>query len=393
MNDRKTHRLLILQTINIEGIPANRSSPEILRELRGRLGNMYDLDEILIQSVKVKASDIHLTTGRPPSYRIDGVLAPIEGERLTPQMLEDILMPLMDVRHREELQNNGQTDFAYAISGVGRFRVNVFKQRGTLASVMRSLPFNIPEPEDLGIPAEVVEMTTRKRGLILVTGPTGSGKSTTLASLIHVINRNYPYHIITLEDPIEYLHRHDKSVVNQREIGSDSTNYAQALRAALREDPDVILVGEMRDLETISTAITAAETGHLVLSTLHTIGADKTIDRIIDVFPPNQQQQIRIQLASVLECVVSQQLLKKADGSGRVAALEILFANNAVRNLIRESKTYQISSVMQTSKRAGMQTMDDALYDLYMRKLIDGDNAVTYAQDPVSMNKKVSFDF
>ena len=377
----------------MEGIPAEPEFSGDPRELRGRLGNMYDLDEILIQSVKVRASDIHLTTGRPPSYRIDGILAPIEGERLTPQMLEDILMPLMDVRHREELQNNGQTDFAYAISGVGRFRVNVFKQRGTLASVMRSLPFNIPEPEDLGIPAEVVEMTTRKRGLILVTGPTGSGKSTTLASLIHVINRNYPYHIITLEDPIEYLHRHDKYVVNQREIGSDSTNYAQALRAALREDPDVILVGEMRDLETISTAITAAETGHLVFSTLHTIGADKTIDRIIDVFPPNQQQQIRIQLASVLECVVSQQLLKKADGSGRVAALEILFANNAVRNLIRESKTYQISSVMQTSKRAGMQTMDDALYDLYMRKLIDADNAVTYAQDPVSMNKKVSFDF
>ena len=363
----------------------------VLRE--GNRVNMYNLDEILIQSVKSGASDIHLTTGRPPSYRIDGVLAPIEGERLTPQMLEELLMPLMDVRHRGELQDNGQTDFAYAIPGVGRFRVNVFKQRGTLASVMRSLPFNIPEPEQLGIPAEVVEMTSRKRGLILVTGPTGSGKSTTLASLLHVINRTYPYHIITLEDPIEYLHRHDKSVVNQREIGSDSTNYAQALRAALREDPDVILVGEMRDLETISTAITAAETGHLVFSTLHTIGADKTIDRIIDVFPPNQQQQIRIQLASVLECVVSQQLLKKADGSGRVAALEILFANNAVRNLIRESKTYQISSVMQTSKRAGMQTMDDALYDLYMRKLIDSDNAVTYAQDPVSMNKKVSFDF
>ena len=377
----------------MEGIPAEPEFSGDPRELRGRLGNMYDLDEILIQSVKVRASDIHLTTGRPPSYRSDGVLAPIEGERLIPQMLEDILMPLMDVRHREELQNNGQTDFAYAISGVGRFRVNVFKQRGTLASVMRSLPFNIPEPEDLGIPAEVVEMTTRKRGLILVTGPTGSGKSTTLASLIHVINRNYPYHIITLEDPIEYLHRHDKSVVNQREIGSDSTDYAQALRAALREDPDVILVGEMRDLETISTAITAAETGHLVFSTLHTIGADKTIDRIIDVFPPNQQQQIRIQLASVLECVVSQQLLKKADGSGRVAALEVLFANNAVRNLIRESKTYQIASIMQTNKRAGMQTMDDALYDLYMRKLIDADNAVTYAQDPVSMNKKVNFDF
>ena len=353
---------------------------------------MYDLNEILIQSVKERASDIHLTSGRAPSYRVDGVLAPIMGERMTPQMLEEILLPLIDKRHREELEETGQTDFAYAISGVGRFRVNVFKQRGTLAAVMRSLPFNIPEPEDLGIPREVVEMTSRKRGLVLVTGPTGSGKSTTLASLIHVINRTYPYHIITLEDPIEYLHRHDKSVVNQREIGSDSTDYAQALRAALREDPDVILVGEMRDLETISTAITAAETGHLVFSTLHTIGADKTIDRIIDVFPPNQQQQVRIQLASVLECIVSQQLLKKADGSGRVAALEVLFANNAVRNLIRESKTYQIPSVMQTNKRAGMQTMDDALYDLFMRKVIDADTAVTYAQDPVSMNKKVNLD-
>ena len=353
---------------------------------------MYDLNEILIQSVKERASDIHLTSGRAPSYRVDGVLAPIMGERLTPQMLEDILLPLIDKRHREELEETGQTDFAYAISGVGRFRVNVFKQRGTLAAVMRSLPFNIPDPEDLGIPREVVEMTSRKRGLVLVTGPTGSGKSTTLASLIHVINRTYPYHIITLEDPIEYLHRHDKSVVNQREIGSDSTDYAQALRAALREDPDVILVGEMRDLETISTAITAAETGHLVFSTLHTIGADKTIDRIIDVFPPNQQQQVRIQLASVLECIVSQQLLKKADGSGRVAALEVLFANNAVRNLIRESKTYQIPSIMQTNKRAGMQTMDDALYDLFMRKVIDADTAVTYAQEPVGMNKKVNLD-
>ena len=353
---------------------------------------MYDLNEILIQSVKERASDIHLTSGRAPSYRVDGVLAPIMGERLTPQMLEDILLPLIDKRHREELEETGQTDFAYAISGVGRFRVNVFKQRGTLAAVMRSLPFNIPEPEDLGIPREVVEMTGRKRGLVLVTGPTGSGKSTTLASLIHVINRTYPYHIITLEDPIEYLHRHDKSVVNQREIGSDSADYAQALRAALREDPDVILVGEMRDLETISTAITAAETGHLVFSTLHTIGADKTIDRIIDVFPPNQQQQVRIQLASVLECIVSQQLLKKADGSGRVAALEVLFANNAVRNLIRESKTYQIPSIMQTNKRAGMQTMDDALYDLFMRKVIDADTAVTYAQEPVGMNRKVNLD-
>lgn len=353
---------------------------------------MYILDEVLSGSVRVKASDVHFTVGRPPVYRVDGQLDPIEGEALSPEMMEKLLMPLIDVRHKAQLQENGQTDFAYAISGVGRFRVNVFKQRGTLAAVMRCLPFGIPEPGSLGIPSEVVEMTTRKRGLVLVTGPTGSGKSTTLASLIHEINKKYCYHIITLENPIEYLHRHDRSIVNQREIGSDSADYAQALRAALREDPDVILVGEMRDLETISTAITAAETGHLVFSTLHTTGADQTLDRIIDVFPPDQQQQIRIQLASVLECIVSQQLLRRADGQGRVAALEVLFANNAIRNLIREGKTYQIPSVMQTSKRLGMQTMDDALYDLYMRKIIDADEAVTYAQDPVSMNKKVTFD-
>ena len=353
---------------------------------------MYDLKEVLVSSIKEQASDVHFTVGRPPCYRIDGVLSPVDGPALSPDELRELLLPVMDERHRAELQNNGQTDFAYAISGVGRFRVNVFMQRGTMAAVMRCLPFEIPMPETLGIPQAVVEMTTRKRGLVLVTGPTGSGKSTTLASLLHVINQNYPYHIITLEDPIEYLHRHDKSIVNQREIGSDSTTYGEALRAALREDPDVILVGEMRDLETISTAITAAETGHLVFSTLHTIGADKTIDRIIDVFPPQQQQQIRIQLASVLECVVSQQLIRKEDGTGRVAALEVLFANNAVRNLIREGKTFQIPSIMQTSKRAGMQTMDDALYELFMAGQISADAAVTYAQDPVAMNKKTNFE-
>ena len=352
---------------------------------------MYNLNEILTESVEKGASDIHLTVGRPPCYRIDGTLLPIEGEKLMPDMLDKLLLPLMDVQHKGELLDNGQTDFAHAIPGVGRFRVNVFKQRGTLAAVMRSLPFQIPRPEDLGIPQEVVDVTNRKRGLVLVTGPTGSGKSTTLASLLGVINRNYNSHIITLEDPIEYLHRHDKSIVNQREIGSDSGNYAQALRAALRQDPDVILVGEMRDLETISTAITAAETGHLVFSTLHTIGADKTIDRIIDVFPPAQQQQVRIQLATVLECIVSQQLLKRADGKGRVAALEVLFANHAVRNLIRESKTYQIPSVMQTNRRKGMQTMDDTLYDFYIKNIIDAESAVTYAQDPVAMAKKVDF--
>lgn len=353
---------------------------------------MYDLKQLLMRSIEEQASDVHFTVGRPPCYRVDGVLSPIEGERLTPDMLRELLVPIMEERHKEELSRDGQTDFAYAIPGVGRFRVNVFMQRGTFASVMRCLPFEIPEPESLGIPKEVVEITSRKRGLVLVTGPTGSGKSTTLASLLHVINQKYPYHIITLEDPIEYLHRHQYSMVNQREIGSDSNDYAQALRAALREDPDVILVGEMRDLETISTALTAAETGHLVLSTLHTIGADKTIDRIIDVFPPNQQQQVRIQLASVLECIISQQLIRREDGRGRVAALEVLFANTAIRNMIRENKTYQIISTMQTGKRQGMQTMDDAIYELFLRGDISADSAVSYAQKPGEMSGKVNFD-
>lgn len=352
---------------------------------------MYDLSEILIHSVECRASDIHLSVGRAPNYRIDGVLHTEGEEKLKPDDVKNLIMPLLDERHKRELEESGQTDFAHAIPGVGRFRVNVFKQRGTLASVMRALPFEIPEPDKLGIPPEVVAVTEKKRGLVLVTGPTGSGKSTTLASLIQVINRTRADHIITLEDPIEYLHKHDKSIVNQREIGSDTENYAKALRAALREDPDVILVGEMRDLETISTAITAAETGHLVLSTLHTIGADKTIDRIIDVFPPDQQQQVRIQLAAVLECVVSQQLLKRSDGQGRMAALEVLFANNAVRNLIREGKTFQIASIIQTSKRFGMQMMDDALYDLYMQRMVDGETVISYAQDPVTMNKKINF--
>ena len=353
---------------------------------------MYSLDEILRMSVEEKASDIHFTAGCPPYYRIDGVLTPFKGDKLLPTDLEALLLPILDNRHRNELETNGQTDLAYAISGVGRFRVNVYKQRGTLASAMRCLPFSIPDADSLGIPAEVQALTAKKRGLVLVTGPTGSGKSTTLASLVDIMNRKYPYHIITLEDPIEYLHRHQRSVVNQREIGSDSNDYAQALRAALREDPDVILVGEMRDLETISTALTAAETGHLVLSTLHTIGADKTIDRIIDVFPPNQQQQVRVQLASVLECIISQQLIRREDGRGRVAALEVLFANTAIRNMIRENKTYQIVSAMQTGKRQGMQTMDDAIYELFLRGDISADSAVSYAQKPGEMSGKVNFD-
>jgi twitching motility protein PilT len=278
-------------------------------------------------------------------------------------------------------------DLSFSLAGIGRFRVNVFKQRGTMAAAIRLVASKIPNPEDLGLPSSVIELSKKTRGLILVTGPTGSGKSTTLASLINLINHERADHILTLEDPIEYLHRHHKSIVNQREIGHDSQSYANALRAALRQDPDVILVGEMRDLETISIAITAAETGHLVLSTLHTVGAAKTIDRIIDVFPPSQQQQIRIQMSTVLQAVISQQLLPRRDKSGRVAAIEVMIANPAIRNLIREGKTHQITSSIQTGLKFGMQTMDGALADLYRKGIITREDAMTYAVDQEMLSK------
>ncbi len=280
-------------------------------------------------------------------------------------------------------------DFAYAVPGTGRFRVNAFRQRGSYAIATRILNLSIPAPEQLGIPEAVVRMTEKRRGLVLVTGATGSGKSTTLASLINIINSNYNYHIITLEDPIEYLHKHGKSIVNQREMGSDSKDYAAALRAALRQDPDVILVGEMRDLETISIAVTAAETGHLVFSTLHTTGAANTIDRIIDVFPPHQQQQIRTQLADVIECVVSQQLLPKKSGKGRVAAMEVMLATPAIRNHIREGKTFQIPTVMQTNRKMGMMMMDDALLELYFGNQITQDALLAFASDKATMMRRI----
>lgn len=351
---------------------------------------MYNLNEVLKIGVEKKASDIHFSVGRPVAYRVNGVLRPEGGEILCPSDMERMMIPILKERHKSELEEFGQTDFSYASEEGSRFRVNVFRQKGTIACVMRIFPDRIPEPESLGIPREVVELTKKKRGLVLVTGPTGSGKSTTLASLINVINQNYEEHVITMEDPIEYIYDHARSTVNQREVGSDTESYASALRAALRQDPDVILVGEMRDLETISTAITAAETGHLVFSTLHTIGADKTIDRVIDVFPPGQQQQIRVQMAAVLECVISQQLLPRV-GGGRIAALETMFANPAIRSLIREGKTFQIPSTMQTNRRVGMITMDDALYELYMNNQITMEDGMTFAQDPGNMARRLNY--
>lgn len=350
---------------------------------------MAGIQELLETAKEKKASDLHITVGIPPKFRINGELRNMDFPIFEPADTEAILMTILPDHYKSILEEKGEVDFSYAIPSLGRYRVNAFKQRGSYAIAIRLVETFAPSPEMLGIPESVVELTKKRHGLILVTGPTGSGKSTTLASLIDVINTHYSTHIITLEDPIEYLYRHKKSIVNQREIGLDSLSYSNALRAALREDPDIILVGEMRDLDTISTAITAAETGHLVLSTLHTIGASNTIDRIIDVFPPHQQPQIRIQLASVIEAVISQQLIPTAGGSGRVAAFEVMHANAAIKNLIRESKSHQIATVIQTNKKQGMQMMDDAIYDLYLKRVICSDQALAFAQDAGTLERKL----
>ena len=340
-------------------------------------------------NIKLGASDLHVSVGIPPRCRINGELITLNADRIMPADAKALVEEMIPSRQIERFNRDGEVDFSYAVQGVGRFRVNVFKQRGTMSFVIRLVNTEIPAPEQLGLSDPVVDLSMKKRGLILVTGPTGSGKSTTLASLINIINKKYKRHIITLEDPIEYLHSHAESIVNQREIGIDTQSYAAALRAALREDPDVILVGEMRDLDTISTAVTAAETGHLVFSTLHTIGAVSTIDRIIDVFPTHQQAQIRLQLAMLLEAIISQQLLPTADKKGRVAAFEIMFANSAIRNLIREGKSHQISSIIQTSKQSGMIAMDDALLELYLKRKITKEDALTFAQDRSSLSRRL----
>lgn len=350
---------------------------------------MVTIETLLQVCVERGASDLHISAGIPPRHRINGNLINMEFDVLLPPDTERLAMSVSSERVVNMIEQTGEADFSYAIPSLGRFRVNIFKQRGSFAMVMRLIATEIPSPEKLGIPDSVMDLATRKRGMVLVTGPTGSGKSTTLASIINKVNLTRDAHIITMEDPIEYLHQHRKSIVNQREVGIDTLSYANAIRASLREDPDVILVGEMRDLETISTAVTAAETGHLVFSTLHTIGAAPTIDRIIDVYPPHQQQQIRVQLATVIEAIISQQLIPTMDGKARVAAYEIMLATPAIKNLIREAKAHQIASIIQTNKRMGMILMDDSIYEHYMNHKIDAEKAMSFAQDPVAMEKKL----
>lgn len=350
---------------------------------------MPTIEEIMRTAHTAGASDVHITVGIPPKMRVNGKLITMDYPKMLGADTLEVLLEIMTEAQRARFEERGEYDMSFSIPELGRYRVNAYKQRGSVALALRLVSTVVPSPEVLGVPESVINLYERKRGLILVTGPTGSGKSTTLAAIIDKINNNRDAHVITLEDPIEYLHQHKMAMVNQREIGLDSQSYANALRAALREDPDVILVGEMRDFETISVAITAAETGHLVLSTLHTIGAASTVDRVIDVFPPHQQQQIRVQFANVLEAVISQQLVPTQDGKGRVAAFEVMHANHAVRNLIREGKSHQLVSVMQTNRKMGMITMDESLTQLYYEGKITNEMAIQFAVDPDGMQNKV----
>ncbi|WP_442786207.1 type IV pilus twitching motility protein PilT [Isachenkonia alkalipeptolytica] len=350
---------------------------------------MLDINEMLKTVMFKGASDLHITVGLRPMIRVNGELLESEFPVLGPEDTKELVYQILKERHKNTLEEKGEVDLSYTYPGLSRFRINAYRQRGSYAMALRAIPMEIPDIEDLYLPEVLRTLANKRRGIILVTGPTGSGKSTTLAAMINHINKTRKEHIVTLEDPIEYLHRHNRSIINQREIGGDTENFANSLRASLRQDPDVILVGEMRDLETIATALTAAETGHLVLATLHTIGAAKTIDRVIDVFPPHQQQQVRVQLSGVIEGIISQQLLQTADGQARRAALEIMVATPAIRNLIREGKSHQIQTSIQTGAKLGMETMDKSLINLYNRGLITKENLYKYCVDPDTIKRYV----
>ncbi|MCD6436118.1 MAG: type IV pilus twitching motility protein PilT [Clostridiales bacterium] len=347
------------------------------------------LNDIFKTGIENKASDLHITVGVPPIMRVYGKLIHLDTRKVLPDDIDEMVKDILSREELEKFNEKGSIDIIYSVTNLGRFRINVFKQRGSTAIAARVVALEIPTLDDLRLPNVLKTICKLKRGLVLITGPTGSGKSTTLAAMINEMNTFRNEHIITIEDPIEYLHKHNNCIINQVEIGNDIDNFSDALRNSLRQDPDIILVGEMRDLDTISTAITAAETGHLVLSTVHTIGAAKTIDRIIDVFPPFQQQQIRIQLSSVLEAVISQQLLPRVSEDGRIVALEIMLASNAVKNLIREGKTHQIQTVIQTSSNQGMITMDASLIKLFNNKEIDKETLIRYAIDKKAVARRI----
>ncbi|WP_316571852.1 type IV pilus twitching motility protein PilT [Neobacillus sp. YIM B06451] len=341
------------------------------------------IDLILRAAFELKASDIHMTVGIPPVFRINGELKKYGKEPMRPEDTEGMAKSIVPADKWDAFKERGELDFSYSIAGLSRFRVNTYHQRNCIAMALRTVPSKIPTIEELGMPDTLQKLAEKPQGLVLVTGPTGSGKSTTLASMIHYMNMTMRKHIITLEDPIEYLHKHGNSIIDQREVGMDTGNFANGLRAALRQDPDVILVGEMRDLETIQTAITAAETGHLVLGTLHTSSAPATINRILDVFPPAQQAQIRIQLASVLVGIISQRLFPTIDKRGRKAATEIMINNPAIANLIRNEKVHQIPSVMQTSRALGMHTLESNIKELIDKGFIQREVAEPYLQEMV----------
>ncbi len=348
----------------------------------------FDFADILTQMAEERASDVHLTPGYPPAIRVRGKIVGLEEYGpLSTQQTRDTIYSMLNDDQRKKFESRKQLDLAYAVPGVARFRVNCFFQRGSISAAFRRIPHQIPKLDELGLPKVLEDLTRKPRGLVLVTGPTGSGKSTSLAAMLDVINEERDEHILTIEDPIEFLHGHKRCIVNQREIGADAEDFASALKSALREDPDVILVGEMRDLETMSTALTAAETGHLVFATLHTQSTSQTVDRIIDIFPAQQQAQVRMQLSIGLQGIITQQLLPTADGAGRVVGCEVLIPSPAVRNLIREGKTHQIYSAIQTSGATGMQTMDAHLAQLVRMGRVSRQLAETRASVPEELKR------
>ncbi len=364
----------------MQGMPLDELNEDMSPQTDLRQASEIHLDDLLRDACEKGSSDLHLTVGLPPVVRVDGSLQHLPYTPLAPNDPPRLIYDILTSDQVQWFEKTRELDFSYGVNGVGRFRVNVYRQRGSVGAALRSIPDRIPTFEQLGLPPSLHELTRKHSGLMLVTGPTGSGKSTTIACMIDAINSERPVHIMTIEDPIEYLHRHKRAMINQRELNTDTDSFDNALRAVLREDPDVILVGEMRDLETIAAALTLAETGHLVFGTLHTRNAPQTIDRVIDVFPPHQQDQIKVQLSNTLEAVVAQQLCPRM-GGGRVAAIEIMVATSAIRNLIREGKTYQIYSVLETGGQFGMQTMDKVLADLYRNGKISNEEAMARAID------------